>query len=201
LDGPETGKKSTVRGENWDCQTRLGLPRLVTQLTDTVSNRVCLPAIGLLLFALITRDAVQRHYPSRYFDWSGIRLDSRPGQPVATTCGDHMKDCFEITDPIIDSGLFAKTLLVLTIPAFFVGSGLVRGLDRVGISEILTFFLVMPLLMGTWLYFLGWLVDRTFSSRCFIGAADPTETFISLSSSPRTMHRIWLPGIALGKIY
>ena len=109
-------------------------------------------------------DAVQRHIPGRYFYWAGIRLDSSPGQTREKTCGDRT-DCFEIDDPIVDSGLFTKILFLLTIPAFFVASGMVTGFSRVGVSEVLTFFLTMPLLIATWLYFVGWLADRKLRSR------------------------------------
>lgn len=130
-----------------------------------------LPAFGLILFALITYDSVHKHsdrryfHAGRYFYWSGIRLDSRPGKPPDKICGDDVKDCLEVDDLIVDSGLLEKILFFPTIPAFFIGSGIVLGLGRVGISEILTFFSVMPLLVGIWLYFLGWLVDRRLRSR------------------------------------
>ena len=126
--------------------------------------RIILPALGLVFFALITYDSVQRHHPGRFFCWSGIRLDSSPGKPREKTCADNTEDCLEF-DTIVDSGLLAKVLFVLAMPAFFVGSGVVTGLGRIGISEVLTFLLVVPLLIGTWLYVLGWLIDRKWRSR------------------------------------
>ena len=118
-----------------------------------------LPAIGLLLFALITLDAVQKHHPNRFFYWSGIRLDSSPRQLREKRCeGDDMANCLD--SGIVDLGLFTKALIILTIPAFVFGAGVVRGFGRFGVSETLIFFMAMPLLIGTWFYFLGWLIDR-----------------------------------------
>ena len=52
-------------------------------------------------------------------------------------------------------------LLILSgLPAFAVGKIIVGGLGRLGINQIWSFLISMPLLLFTWYYFLGWLVDR-----------------------------------------
>jgi hypothetical protein len=52
-------------------------------------------------------------------------------------------------------------LLVLpALPAFVAGVVVSRGLGRLAISEVASFFVSMPLLLSNWYYFIGWLVDR-----------------------------------------
>lgn len=83
-----------------------------------------------------------------------------------------MANCLDIR--IVGLGLFTKVLIILTIPAFVAGAGIVTGFGRFGVNETLIFFLAMPLLIGTWLYFLGWLIDRAegaLSNRGLVAAA------------------------------
>jgi hypothetical protein len=47
------------------------------------------------------------------------------------------------------------------VAAFLVGVGIVHGLARVGISEVTSFMVSMPLLIFAWFYFVGWLLDRS----------------------------------------
>jgi hypothetical protein len=37
---------------------------------------------------------------------------------------------------------------------------IVSSLGRLGISEILSFMIAMPLLIVAWYYFMGWMIDR-----------------------------------------
>jgi hypothetical protein len=47
-------------------------------------------------------------------------------------------------------------LLVLSaVPAFVVGAAIVRGLGQMGVSEITSFMISMPLLIVAWFYFIG----------------------------------------------
>jgi hypothetical protein len=104
--------------------------------------------------------------PSRYFWWSSIRLDSdllskHPMVPT-TTCQDENKDC-STWDPVyiwVDPGWAEKTLVVSAFPAFVVGAAIVGGLARLGMSEVSTFPVSVPVLIFAWFYFVGWLVDR-----------------------------------------
>jgi hypothetical protein len=50
--------------------------------------------------------------------------------------------------------------MLTALPAFAAGGVLVRGLGRLGVSQVSTFMVLMPLLIFTWYYFIGRLVDR-----------------------------------------
>jgi hypothetical protein len=45
------------------------------------------------------------------------------------------------------------------IPAFVVGAAIVSGLARLGVSEVSTFILSIPVLIFAWFYFVCRLVD------------------------------------------
>jgi hypothetical protein len=51
------------------------------------------------------------------------------------------------------------------LPAFLVGTGVVHGLARLGVSEVISFMVSMPLLIFAWFYLVGWLVDRRLRRR------------------------------------
>ena len=51
-------------------------------------------------------------------------------------------------------------LMISAIPAFAVGAIAVGGLGRLGISQVSSFMVLMPLLISTWYYALGLLIDR-----------------------------------------
>ena len=46
------------------------------------------------------------------------------------------------------------------LPASAATMGIVRGMARLGISEVLSFFVLMPLLVSLWFYLAGWGVDK-----------------------------------------
>jgi hypothetical protein len=50
--------------------------------------------------------------------------------------------------------------MLSAFPAFVFGGVIVRSLGRLGISEVSSFMVLMPLLISAWFYFVGWLVDR-----------------------------------------
>ena len=50
--------------------------------------------------------------------------------------------------------------MLSALPAFVVGTAVVRGLAGLGVSEVWSFMIVMPLLILAWFYFVGWLTDR-----------------------------------------
>ena len=52
-----------------------------------------------------------------------------------------------------------RALFFSAIPAFLLGSLIEGVLGQLGISKVLTFMVSMPLLIGSWFYFLGWLID------------------------------------------
>jgi hypothetical protein len=66
-------------------------------------------------------------------------------------------------DPVgilVDPGLLAKCFALSTLPAWLTTIGIVRGLARLGVSEVTSFFVSMPLLTVIWCYFVGWALDR-----------------------------------------
>jgi hypothetical protein len=50
--------------------------------------------------------------------------------------------------------------MLLALPAFVLGAISVSGLGRLGVNEVWSFILLMPLFVFAWFYFGGWLVDR-----------------------------------------
>lgn len=120
--------------------------------------RLVLPVIGLVLFAGVTYRSLRIHRalgsPSRYFWWSGIRLDSdpldkKPRSPVSTEWNFW-----------VETGWVDKLLLVSALPAFAADAIVVSGLGRLGISEVSSFMISVPLFIFAWYYFLSWLVHR-----------------------------------------
>ncbi len=130
-----------------------------------------LPLCGLALFLLGTYGSFRFNRqvfgsrPTRYFYWSSIRLDSDPlnqhQYPYFPPCKSGEESCFEPqTIWGADPGLVSMLFGLATLPAFIVGVAIVRGLARLGISEVATFLISMPLLILAWFYLLGSLVDR-----------------------------------------
>jgi len=114
----------------------------------------------LVLFGLLTYGSVQgnrelRHgRASRYFWWGSIRLDSDCRQ---VRSGDCEWDAVFIT---VDPGPLEKALIITALPAFLFGRLFVRGLARLGVSELASFMCMMPVLILVWFYGVGWLLDR-----------------------------------------
>jgi hypothetical protein len=49
--------------------------------------------------------------------------------------------------------------MLSALPALAVGTAVVRGLAGLGVSEVWSFAIVMPLLILAWFYFVGWLIN------------------------------------------
>ena len=60
----------------------------------------------------------------------------------------------------VRAGGFERALVLSAFPAFLAAMAVVRGLARFGISELLSFIFIMPVLMLAWFYTVGWLLDR-----------------------------------------
>jgi len=67
---------------------------------------------------------------------------------------------WDLADRWVDPGLLEKFLIISAIPAFFLGGFVVAGLGRLGINQVSSFMFVMPVLIFTWYYLIGWLLDR-----------------------------------------
>lgn len=130
--------------------------------------RITLPVLGLLLFGFESYHSIQMNreaHTTRYRYWSAIKLDTDPrgtNQPSFIPCKDDPKSNCAGWGPVyiwVTPGVVTKTLLIVALPAFLVGAGLTRGLALVGVSELLTFAISMPFLIGAWFYSVGWFVD------------------------------------------
>lgn len=126
--------------------------------------RFTLPVVGLLLFGGVTYHSLPLAgtQAERYFWWSSIRLDSKPldGQ-TSIPCSDKNTDC-ALWDPIsVDfyPGWMTRSLMLSALPAFVSEALILAGLSRLGVSQITTFMVSMPLLIVAWYYFAGWVVD------------------------------------------
>jgi|SRR6185369_3554678 len=127
-----------------------------------ISWKVVLPLVGLLLFAGVTYHSTRgwHHVSSRYFWWSSIPLDSTPLSKSESACKEGVENCQEWgPQSIVVDGLLARALILSAIPAFFLGQLIAAELGRLGVSEVLTFMVLMPLLIVGWFCFLGRLID------------------------------------------
>ena len=59
----------------------------------------------------------------------------------------------------IAPGWLEKSLVVSAFPAVLAGFAIVAGLSKLGIDEVLTFFVSMPILLFGWYYLVGWLIE------------------------------------------
>ena len=135
--------------------------------------RVILLLWGVTLFTALTYHAVRvnhekRDHSGRYFWWGAARLDSVPmdrhplKRATVRPCPENAGDCVE-WDPEyiwVTPGLMQRALVLSALPAFIIGLAIVRGFGHLGVSEVATFMVVMPLCMGIWFYSVGWLLDR-----------------------------------------
>jgi hypothetical protein len=127
--------------------------------------RLVLPSAGLFLFAFLSLGALQRnHPPGRYFWWSSIALDRQPRNKLASTCMDGGRSCSEwdlkSMTPIVDAGMLERILIPAAMPAFLLGRLMVRALSRIGVSEVYSFMISMPLLIAALFYVVGSLIDK-----------------------------------------
>jgi hypothetical protein len=67
---------------------------------------------------------------------------------------------YQLPDRWIEPSLLDKAFVLSAISVFLAGAALVIGLSKLGVDEVLTFFVSMPILLFGWYYFLGWLIER-----------------------------------------
>jgi hypothetical protein len=135
--------------------------------------RIVFPVFDLILFSAISYHSYEtQHGPSKYFYWSWVRLDSDPADkdyPYASPCKDGKENCenwdLTIADRWVDPGFLDKILIFSALPAFVVGGVAVGGLARLGVSQVSSFKFLMPILLATWYYFIGWLLDHWIRKR------------------------------------
>ncbi len=136
-----------------------------------------MPVFGVILFAAVSyhsyeTERISRKHASKYFYWSLIRLDSDPANKrdrFVRPCEAGKENCVSwdltIADTWVDPSLLDKTLMVSALPAFLVGMFLVTVFGRLGISQVASFMVLMPVLICAWYYLIGWLLDRWVSRR------------------------------------
>jgi hypothetical protein len=125
-----------------------------------------LPLLGLLIFGIGSYGSYrfnQHTSIDKYYWWSSIRLDRDPlnrHPPVTPTCDPGDANCFQTISIWVDPGGLAIILMTSAFPVFFVGKTLAHILGRLGVSEVTTFMISVPIVMFAWYYFLSWLGFR-----------------------------------------
>jgi hypothetical protein len=151
-------------------------PKVVSHIIMRTRWQVILPIIGLILFGVESYSSFRFNRqlgttPRRFYYWSSIRLDSaplhKPCKPEDMGCG------WEQNWVWIDSGYVAKFLMLPAIPAFAFGAIVVGALAHLGVSEVWSFGIVMPVSVFAWFYFVGWLIDRWILKRSHPSAPTP----------------------------
>ena len=97
--------------------------------------------------------------------WSAIRLDSDPAHRRnrgVAPCEEGKENCvsWDLQDTWVDPGLLENFLLLTAFPAFVLGKLFVALLGRLGINQVWSFMLSLPILIFAWYYFIGFLLDR-----------------------------------------
>jgi hypothetical protein len=65
----------------------------------------------------------------------------------------------------VDPSWIEEWFMRSALPAFLIGAVVVSSLGRLGVNQIWSFVISMPLLILIWYYFVGWLIDRLKSKR------------------------------------
>jgi hypothetical protein len=129
-----------------------------------------LPVLGLILFALVTYRSMAlnppaENVPNKYYWWSTLRLDTDPlnrSVKPANPCPNNQQNCPQRDAKHLDfaPNWLDRVLTLSALPAFLAGAGLVIALSKLGVDEVLTFMVSMPILLFFWFYLAGWLLDR-----------------------------------------
>lgn len=130
-----------------------------------------LPIIGLVLFVAVSYRSMRDNHapedrPNKYYWWSSLRLDTdplnqHPIAPAKLPCPDGSANCadWELRAKWVTPGLLDRLLVFSAFPAFLAGTAIVAGLSKLGIDEVLTFFVSMPILLFVWYYLVGSLIE------------------------------------------
>jgi len=147
--------------------------------------RLILPIVGVVVFSGLSLHSYRlvregNASPGRYFLWSTIRLDSDPlNKRSQSSCINSQHECVDWNiadaDLWVHPGLLERALGVSALPAFVVVLLIVAALSKVGISQVLSFMIFMPLLISAWFFCVGWLVDRWTLKRAERGVAQVTD--------------------------
>jgi len=131
-----------------------------------VRLKIVLPLIGLFIFSAATyhsfRQRELERTPNKYFWWSSIRLDTDPANKRdsdTTFYKDAQGLTWELRDRWVYPSLLEQFLMLSAFPAFLTGWLAVIGLGKLGVCQVSSFMLVMPVTIFGWYYFIGWLLD------------------------------------------
>jgi hypothetical protein len=129
-----------------------------------------LPVLGLILFGAVTyRSMPANHHeqetPRKYYWWSSLRLDSDPlneDPQLAAPCANQKQNCSngEFPNVKIAPSWLDRLLIVSALPAFLAAAAIVVVLSKLGLNEVLTFMVCIPILLFVWYYSVGWLIER-----------------------------------------
>jgi hypothetical protein len=123
---------------------------------------VVLPLLGLLFFGIWSYGSYRFNQHTRidkYYWWVSIRLDRDPlnrHPAVIPSCNPGEADCWQPTSIWVEPGWLAIVLMTSAFPAFFLGRTLAHAVGQLGVSEVTTFMISVPILMFAWYYFLSW---------------------------------------------
>ena len=155
--------------------------------------RILLPAVGLLLFGSVSwlsfnvNREVHRRFSNRFFMWSIIRLDTNPlnqrNRDVGT-CKDGDENCvsWDLKNLWVTPGFLDGLFLLSALPAFVLGRAVVGLIGTLGVNELTSFMLLMPVLIFAWYYFLGWLLDRRIQRRSGVSQLPCNEETVHVST-------------------
>jgi hypothetical protein len=128
-----------------------------------------LPLMGLILFAIVSYRSMpanvhEQEVPRKYYWWSSLRLDSDPlnkNPQLSASCGDEKQSCSNGVTPNvkITPSWLDRLLIISALPAFLAGAALMILLSKLGLDEVLTFMVCMPILLLAWYYLVGWLIE------------------------------------------
>jgi hypothetical protein len=137
--------------------------------------RMILPMLGLILFAAVTYRSLpanhhQQETPRKYYWWSSLRLDSDPlneDPQLTAACANEKQNCAngEFPNVKITPSWLDRLLIISALPAFLGGAAIVVLLSKLGLDEVLSFMVCMPILLFVWYYFVGWLIERWISRK------------------------------------
>ncbi|HJT70895.1 MAG TPA: hypothetical protein VJ731_11895 [Terriglobales bacterium] len=126
------------------------------------SRLLILPTTGLLVFALGTAASIHMNRMrgnKNIFYWSSIPLSLHPLERryKLVACNPPDPNCqWEPASVWVDPGPMAKVLIVSSFPAFLLGLAITRSLGHVGVSEVTTFMVSMPVFIFAWYYLVAW---------------------------------------------
>jgi hypothetical protein len=95
---------------------------------------------------------------------------------LAAPCANEKQNCSngEFPNVKIAPSWLDRLLIVSALPAFLAGAAIVVVLSKLGLNEVLSFMVCIPILLFVWYYFLGWFIER-WSARQSQAKSDPPK--------------------------